>query len=146
MGKPRICVLPPLSLLTTKELKIFQYRWKFLRLAGFESHPLRHTYSSLHITAFLTPCYLRATVFHHLFGMVSQHGQRLRKVQRPPGMGVSKGWQRPPAEGREVPYSLHRRTRQAVLESTLRYSAASPGKRGWRGPGYPSRCPRTHRR
>src|SRR5882672_4866688 len=58
-----------------------------------------------------------------------QHGQRIRKVQRPPGMGVPTGWKRPPAEGREVPYSLHRRTRQAVLESTLRYSAASPGKR-----------------
>src|SRR2546429_3257212 len=46
MGKPRICVLPPLSLLTTKELKIFQYRWKFLRLAGFESHPLRYLSST----------------------------------------------------------------------------------------------------
>src|SRR5436853_7927623 len=46
MGKPRICVLPPLSLLTTKELKIFQYRWKFLRLAGFVSHPLRYLSST----------------------------------------------------------------------------------------------------
>src|SRR6266851_3614320 len=31
----------PLSLLTTKALRIYQYRWEFLRLAGFESHPLR---------------------------------------------------------------------------------------------------------
>src|SRR6266581_4953249 len=94
------------------------------------------------LDSLLPPCYR----FSSFIGDGVQHGQRLRKVQRPPGMGVSKGWKRPPAEGREVPYSLHRRTRQAVLESTLRYSAASPGKRGWRGPGYPSRCPRTHRR
>src|SRR5207249_1822177 len=77
------------------------------------------------LDSLLPPCYR----FSSFIWDGVQHGQRLRKVQRPPGMGVSKGWKRPPAEGREVPYSLHRRTRQAVLESTLRYSAASPGKR-----------------
>ncbi len=42
MGKPRFGALPSLPLLTTKRVKIYQYRWKFLRFAGFESHPLHH--------------------------------------------------------------------------------------------------------
>ena len=28
--------------LTTKGIKIYQYRWKFLRLSGFKSHPFRY--------------------------------------------------------------------------------------------------------
>src|SRR5260370_40286765 len=47
MGKPRFGIPPPLSLLTTKRVKIYQYQWKFLRLAGFESHHLRQFCKSL---------------------------------------------------------------------------------------------------
>jgi hypothetical protein len=41
MGKPQFRSPPPLSLLTTKRVKFYQYQWEFLRLVGFESHPLR---------------------------------------------------------------------------------------------------------
>jgi integrase len=41
MGKLKFGNLSPLSLLTAKRVRIYQYRWKFLRLVGFESHPLR---------------------------------------------------------------------------------------------------------
>jgi hypothetical protein len=33
--------------LTTKGIKIYQYRWKFLRLGGFESHRFRYLKSSV---------------------------------------------------------------------------------------------------
>src|SRR5712672_2488404 len=42
MGKPQIAFVRPLSLLTAKALRIYQYQWKFLGLAGLQSHPLRH--------------------------------------------------------------------------------------------------------
>jgi hypothetical protein len=42
MGKPQIALMRPLSLLTAKALRIYQYQWKFLGLAGLKSHPLRH--------------------------------------------------------------------------------------------------------
>ena len=42
MEKRRFGVPTQLCLLTTQRVTIYQYRWKFLRPAGFESHPLRH--------------------------------------------------------------------------------------------------------
>jgi len=38
MEKPRFGIPPPLSLLTTKRVKIYQYDRKFLRVAGLQSH------------------------------------------------------------------------------------------------------------
>src|SRR5580692_6301184 len=43
MGNRRFGMPKRLSLLTTKRVRIYLYRWKFLRLTGFESHPLRHS-------------------------------------------------------------------------------------------------------
>jgi hypothetical protein len=42
MGKPQIAPMRPLSLLTRKADRIYEYRWKFLRLAGLQS-PLSAT-------------------------------------------------------------------------------------------------------
>jgi hypothetical protein len=53
MEKPQFGALPWLSLLTTKDVKIYQYRWEFLRLAGFKSHPLRHFCKLLYLVTLI---------------------------------------------------------------------------------------------
>src|SRR5260221_12824986 len=45
MGKLSFGAPASLSFLKTGRVKISQYRWKFFRLGGFESHPLRHDFS-----------------------------------------------------------------------------------------------------
>src|SRR5207245_10135947 len=49
------------------------------------------------LDSLLPPCYR----FSSFIWDGVQHGQRIRKVQRPPGMVVPKGWQRTPTEGRQ---------------------------------------------
>ena len=45
--KPQFAFLLQVLVLTTKWAKIYQYQWKFLRLAGLQSHPLCHSLSKL---------------------------------------------------------------------------------------------------
>ena len=91
MEKPRFYALRPLSLLTINRLTFYQQRWKFLRIVGFESHPLRQR--SFQFTSTNCRLFVEVTPWQEGFGGVQlseyakmEYGeQRVKRLGRAGG-------------------------------------------------------------